>query len=196
MNLIEIFCLSFDQLNWTFFTIFAELDIHTIGEIIVLTEEQFCFFVVAIISSDPSEHKDTFFQSFPERIATDGIWVGSWKSFDLIFLKISVLVIERLSCSRSGSSRNIIIVFELPISPAPEMQLHQIGENSDFFCAFWAIWECSKLSQESSCFHWENVLLFWGDLKSVKCFADFWWLWFTQCGYKWTVYMVAKDLSL
>jgi hypothetical protein len=39
-------------------------------------------------------------------------------------LKISVLIVERLCCSRICHGGNIIVVLELPIGPASEVDFH------------------------------------------------------------------------
>lgn len=75
-----------------------------------------------------------------------------------------MFVVERFSSSRVGSSGDVIVVLELPVGPASEVELHEVSQYGDFLCTFGAVGESSKLSQKATCFQRVYVLLFGGHL--------------------------------
>ena len=66
-----------------------------------------------------------------------------------------------------------MVVFELPVGPASEVQLHQIGQGCDFLCAFGAVGKGSEFGHEPSRFHAVYVALLGGHRKGIERFTKF-----------------------
>lgn len=106
-----------------------------------------------------------------------------------------MLIIKRLSSSWVGGSGDIIVVFKLPIGPAPEVKLHEISEYSYFLCAFETIGESSELSQEAACLESVYILFFGSDLQGIEDFAELCGFWFPEWGHIRTINVVTKYLG-
>lgn len=124
MYFVEIEVLALEQLQRALGAVFAEDYFHTCWEVEIITHKQLSFLVVALIAGHPHESKHSFFERLTNRNTANGVSIRPRKRFHFINLKISVLIVERLCCSRICHGGNIVVVLELPIGPASEVDFH------------------------------------------------------------------------
>ena len=134
--LVKIGALSGYKGQSTVLAVFTEGDSHSDRVVVGLAQKQFCFFVEAIIVSNPLEPEDALLQGLADGNAANGIGVGSCKGFDLVLLEHSVFIVEGFGGSWPGSGGDVVKVLELPVGPAPEVHLHQVSQDGNFFGTF------------------------------------------------------------
>ena len=99
----------------TSLTIIAKFALPSKRIVEPFTQKYFCVFVEALVAYKPFKCVFFVFEFFTNGTSTNGIGIRSGKGFYFVFLEVAFIIVKGLSCSRSSSCCDIIIVLELPI---------------------------------------------------------------------------------